>query len=263
MKVQNLFDRYLAATCARRRPVSEVSIRQRLRRLTVTCKAIGLSNLGQVGPDTFGALTKALQADGLSGCSVSQYLTAYRSVMHWAARCGLIASGKLGDMSPPRFTRPPIRSLNKEEIDRLVASLDGQGIGLCVHLAVYQGLRRREIADLTPEDVNLETNEIVVRRGKNNKPRTLQLHALTKDALQRWPLPVPLSVHEITRLARRLFDKLGWCDVHFHCLRHTCCTQMLLAGYDFHRVARFMGHSTPFLTDHYSHVLPGQLKPDW
>jgi integrase len=270
----NLFARYLAATSARRRPISQATISQRLRRLTGTCKALGLWTLSQVGPDTFGAVTRALQADSLSECSVWEYLNAWRSVMHWAVVHGLVNAVKLGEMSPPRITRRPTRYLNTEEIERLLSSLNGQPVAICVYLGLFEGMRRREVCDLKVCDLDLSRNEITVQRGKSGKPRTIQLHPKARAALEEHPFGGDAlcqcrpgqawSPGSLGRSARIVFDTAGLPDVSFHTLRHTCASQMAISGrYTLHQIARFLGHSTITTTELYSHLSPNQVTPDW
>ena len=40
----------------------------------------------------------------------------------------------------------------------------------------------------------------------------------------------------------------------FHCLRHTCASWLIEAGTDLYVVQKTLGHSTPVVTQRYSHV---------
>ncbi len=47
-------------------------------------------------------------------------------------------------------------------------------------------------------------------------------------------------------------------DVHFHDLRHTCATPLLIRGVHSKIVSEVLGHSSVSITlDVYSHVIPG------
>ena len=69
----------------------------------------------------------------------------------------------------------------------------------------------------------------------------------------------PIHPDSISMVFRRIADKHGWRDLHFHSLRHFTATQLIAAGVDVRTVSGRLGHSTPTLTLRtYSHVLEAQ-----
>jgi site-specific recombinase XerD len=50
--------------------------------------------------------------------------------------------------------------------------------------------------------------------------------------------------------------------LHFHDLRHTFCTNLILAGADLKNVKEMIGHPDLAMTDRYTHMT-GQRKQFW
>ena len=142
-------------------------------------------------------------------------------------------------------------------------------------LGIYQGLRRQEVADLMAADVDLERNELTVRRSKNRQWRVLKLHPALLQHLPS-PLPAngqPLSLNTkgqpwtgdaLQRSFGRQVKRLGWSDVSFHTLRHTCASMMAQSGqHTLYEIGKFLGHQTVQTTVRYAHLLPNQVQPRW
>lgn len=49
-------------------------------------------------------------------------------------------------------------------------------------------------------------------------------------------------------------------DASFHTLRHTAASLMVRAGVPLYEVQRILGHSTPIMTQRYSHLRPEDLR---
>ena len=71
----------------------------------------------------------------------------------------------------------------------------------------------------------------------------------------------PTDQRNLIRFFKRVLKKAGLPDIHFHDLRHTAATLMLLNGIPLIVVSRRLGHSKPSVTlDIYGHYLPGMQK---
>lgn len=53
---------------------------------------------------------------------------------------------------------------------------------------------------------------------------------------------------------RRVRESAGLKDLHFHDLRHTYCSSLLLSGSDLKDVKDMIGHKDLAMTDRYSHL---------
>ncbi len=167
---------------------------------------------------------------------------------------------------------------------------------LPVLLALGTGMRRGELLALRWADVDFAHERVTVRRGlqkgkdgpkyrrggKGGKGRVVALPATLLPLLtahreeqarlraaagehwkdgdlifcgatgEPWNLDGFHSSWRRARVRAKLPD-----DVHFHCLRHTYATELLLAGVHPKIVSEALGHSTVRMTlDRYSHAIP-------
>ena len=127
---------------------------------------------------------------GASRSTVAQRLAAIRSFHRWAAREGLTAGDPWGAIATPRLPRRLPRVLEVDEVDRLLAVVDGQleaadaaapdGTALATALALRDraivevayaaGLRISELAAADLGSVDLRRGEVRVL-GKGRKER--------------------------------------------------------------------------------------------
>lgn len=66
----------------------------------------------------------------------------------------------------------------------------------------------------------------------------------------------PIYPDSISQAFRKLADRHGWRELHFHTLRHFNATQLIAAGVDVRTVASRLGHASPSVTlNVYSHAV--------
>lgn len=58
----------------------------------------------------------------------------------------------------------------------------------------------------------------------------------------------------------RALPKTGIEDLHFHDLRHTFASRLVMTGVDLYRVQILLGHKTPLMTLRYAHLSPAHLR---
>ena len=148
-----------------------------------------------------------------------------------------------------------------------------------VLLGAEHGASKQEIIDLRWSKIAFDWNGtglISFFRTKNKRERTDFLMPRTKDALLKWRdhLQLKQKKKKITPVQSdyvfchingeriREFKKAGWkaCEIagiknfHFHDLRHTFCSNLLLSGASLKDVKEMIGHSDISMTDRYSHL---------
>lgn len=152
-----------------------------------------------------------------------------------------------------------------------------------VAFALHTGLRNSELWNLRFEDIDLEAEEVIVRRGKrgftkSGKSRRVPLIGLARQAVEHaithrrcdyvWPSP---------KTGQKRFDSSqphrwqAWLKaagikrrVRFYDLRHTCATS-LLAGWwgrkwSMDEVRQILGHSSIKVTERYAHLVDDTLR---
>lgn len=196
---------------------------------------------------------------------------------------------------PAAATLPEMHPLNGEQVARLLAAARGRRFEAVFVLAVSTGMRLGEILGLRWVDVDLEAKSLRVMGstkagedgriivGDTKRPwnrRLIPLADVAIEALRRRKVlcaeerlaartwyehglvfhtgtgrPLSHSAIEVDHL-RPLLDAAGCPRIHFHELRHTCATLLLMDGVPAKVVADLLGHKSVNITlDRYSHVL--------
>lgn len=144
-------------------------------------------------------------------------------------------------------------------------------------LALYCGLRRMEIRDVSLDDID-PINEYIPVTGKGGKVRKVPYPESARRRVETW-----LDFRqEINPTHESPWLTLGWYEVHhknaltesslaemfgkigegygLHRFRHTCATEWLRAGMPLAYVSNIMGHSTLTQTLAYAKIVPDDAK---
>lgn len=148
-----------------------------------------------------------------------------------------------------------------------------------IYLGAEHGTSRQEVLGLEWDHINFDYHGIgLIRfyRNKNDRERTEYLMPRTKQALLDWKAHLEFMRHrkKIQPVESRfVFCRLNgepikrfdsaWrqickiaklTDFHYHDLRHTYCSNLLLAGANLKDVKDMIGHNDLAMTDRYSHL---------
>ena len=165
-----------------------------------------------------------------------------------------------------------LRYLSIEECNSLINACDDH-LKPIVVTALNTGMRRGEILNLKWEQVDLKHGFILLAITKNGDRReipinrTMQALFLDKNLIRRLDVPfvfydsirgkpyldVKRSFHTALRRA-----KIN--DFHFHDLRHTFASHLVMAGIDLTSVSKLLGHKTLTMTLRYAHLAPDHLS---
>jgi integrase len=154
-----------------------------------------------------------------------------------------------------------------------------------IFLGAEHGASRQEALSLKWVDIIFDYEGIgTIRlfRTKNEKERTEYLMPRTRKALIEWQKHQQWMHHRkkieynganyvfcrLNGKPIKRFDKAwrstcriaGLKDFHFHDLRHTFCSNLLLSGSDLKDVKEMIGHSDLSMTDRYSHLTLGHKR---
>jgi integrase len=148
-----------------------------------------------------------------------------------------------------------------------------------IFLGAEHATSRQEALSLKWKDINFDFEDIgLIRfyRTKNKRERTEHLMPRTKQALLDWQAHLEhmrrknkidlvdtswvfcrLNGKPITRFDtawRRVCHIAGIKNFHYHDLRHTFCSNLILSGGDLKDAKEMIGHSDIAMTDRYSHL---------
>ena len=138
-------------------------------------------------------------------------------------------------------------------------------------LALNTGMRRNEQFCLRWDDVNLPLGIINVVDSKNGQRRSIPANPKAMQALRSLlkrkdesGYVVPGMLKDRSRAWDRWFEeavKLAKVsDFHWHDLRHTFASRLIMSGVDLRSVGELLGHRTLVMVMRYSHLAPGHLR---
>ncbi len=162
-----------------------------------------------------------------------------------------------------------IRYLEKEQIrpflDACVPHLKP-----IVTVALFTGMRKSEIFGLKWRDIHLEREIIYILQTKSGERQQVPMSDIVKNTLisvPKYPKSAYIFCNDDGRPytnVRKSFDaaleKCGIIDFHFHDLRHTFASQLVMAGVDIKTVQELMRHKSIEMTMRYAHLSPDHKK---
>lgn len=226
-------------------------------------------------------LNEAREA-GQSEQALAKELSHVRGLLDYAWRSGRADRNVLDGFSlQDGVAKSEPKSLSLEEAAALVNACPRQTAEerrarLIVLLLYGCGFRTAELCSLDAGDVNVERQEVLVRRGKGGRQRVIPVPAavwsellayLVEEGRKRGPLfrtrarGARLQQKEVGDVVKaaaaraRIEEKTTP-----RTLRHTFGTHLMDAGVDVAVIASLMGHRSPTETGVYLHVLPGKKQ---
>jgi len=178
------------------------------------------------------------------------------------------------------------RFLLPNQLDSLIdSSQDNRGkfyMPAAIYLGAEHGASKQEILSLRWSDIDFDFKDglglIRFFRTKNTRERTEILMPRTREALLKWKEHIDWKRHRTNYPEEEIksdhvfcridgspikrFDKswqsckrnAGITNFHFHDLRHTFCSNLILSGSGLKDAKDMIGHSDISMTDRYSHL---------
>lgn len=159
-----------------------------------------------------------------------------------------------------------LRYLSQEESKSLV-DLCEEHLRPIVITALNAGMRKGEILGLKWENIDLKNNFILLDKTKNGSRREVPINGTLRSTLLSLPRRLDIkyvfydpktgkSYQDIKRSFHSALRKAGIQDFHFHDLRHTFASHLVMAGVDITTVKELLGHKTLTMTLRYAHLAP-------
>lgn len=173
----------------------------------------------------------------------------------------------------PKKERPDIYIPTEEEVKKLIGTAGGTDMEIPVLLAAFCTMRRGEISALQAEDIINGTIHVKasladagggvwIRKAPKSYAgnRYITCPAFILDLLPKHGPVTPLNPDSITHGMERLVRRSGVHDMHFHCLRHYCASQMIAHGIPISDVKKIGGWDSQALEQIYMHSLEESRK---
>ena len=269
------------------RPVSILAYRISLDRFEDYLVRIGVTELSVVSPTLLAAFVAERRATGLAKTTVRQTCGALRVFLRYAHREGVLARDLSDTVQWPQVYRlsDVPRSISWAEVERVLAGVDrrtdcGKRDYAILLLLVSYGLRGREIAALTLDDIDWKRERLAIPERKAGHSTAFPLSAVVGAALVdylrnarpatsdrhvffRTMAPVqPIEAAAVCSRARHYLLKAG-VEVPrpgSHTLRHTCVQRLVDADFSLKTIGDFVGHRSPASTQIYGKVAVEPLR---
>jgi integrase len=163
-----------------------------------------------------------------------------------------------------------LRFLSIEEAQGLISVCD-EHLKPIVTTALNTGMRKAEILMLRWDQVDLQHGFILLDKTKNGERREIPINDTLKTVFHslRRRIDVPhvfydqKTLRPYQNVKRSFVTALGRAkitDFHFHDLRHTFASQLVMAGVDLAAVKELLGHKDIKMTLRYAHLAPAHKR---
>ncbi len=159
--------------------------------------------------------------------------------------------------------------LSKEEIKAILEAPKNLKHKAMLSMIYSCGLRRSELLNLIPNDIDSKRNVVIIRQSKGKKDRITPLSPkileLLRDYYKEYSPKIYLfegqekntqysarSLEEVLKKSIKL-AKINK-PVTLHWLRHSYATQLLESGTDLRYIQELLGHNSSKTTEIYTHV---------
>lgn len=261
--------------------------RHHLSRFQAYLTRVGVSDLTGLSPTVLSAFMVQRSAAGLSKSTVRNTAGVLRVFLRYAHREGAVATDLSEAVGWPQFYRLSNipRSISWEDVNRTLAVVDrrspvGRRDYAILMLLVTYGLRGREIAALTLDDIDWKRERLAVPERKAGHSTAFPLSVVVGDAIVdylrhgrpdvgdrhvffRATAPVrPIGSAAVSALARRylLAAEVDVPRPGSHTLRHSVVQRLVDADTDLKTIGDFIGHRSSRSTEVYAKVAVEALR---
>ncbi|RZJ28021.1 MAG: integrase [Flavobacterium sp.] len=159
--------------------------------------------------------------------------------------------------------------LSKEEVKLILTAHANIKHRTMLSLIYSCGLRRSELLNLKPADIDSLRNVIIVRQGKGRKDRLVPLSLKILEMLREYytyfkpkvwlfegnTIGAQYDARTLSNILKTAIAKVGITKpVSLHWLRHSYATHLLENGTDLRYIQEILGHSSSRTTEIYTHV---------
>ncbi len=214
---------------------------------------------------------KAERIKDVEPATVNRELATIKKMFNFAVEKEALREDQNSAKKVSMFREPEgrLRYLNKEEIIKLIANCS-ERLQPIVVLAVYGGFRRGEILSLQWQNVDFKNNTITIEgaKAKSKKRRIVNMNEAVKQVLNDLLKKRKSGnggdfvfinddgsrIRDIRKSFLQACKLSGILEFHFHDLRHTFASNLVMAGIDIVTVMKLLGHADLRMTIKYSHV---------
>jgi site-specific recombinase XerD len=257
---------------AKRIRLAPLSYETDLGRLNLLLPELGAVPAADLAPELLEKIFGRMRSEqNLSGSTVNRYRSLLSSIYSFAVRTGRLQANPLARVKRFKENASRVRYLKNDEEILLRAVIKST----CperepeLDLALFTGMRRGEQFKLKWADVDLERGILTVN-GKTGQ-RHIVVNSRAAAAIERLKSETngpngdtkyvcsettDDSKRDNRRWLENAANKAGLDNFHWHDLRHTFASRLVMAGVDIRTVQELMGHKSIVMTMRYAHLSP-------
>jgi len=212
---------------------------------------------------------KAERLEKVAPATVNRELACLKHMYTKAIEWGYVKENPIKAVKSLKEPPGRLRYLKPEEVKELVGNCRGYLRSIIV-TALNTGMRKGEILALRWKDIDLENRKIAVRNAKNNEARVIPINKTLYQELSNLSQKSNGDYVFSDKDGRPLGDikkgflsalkRSGIEDFHFHDLRHTFGSHLVMQGIDLKTVQQVLGHKDIKMTMRYSHLSPEYVQ---
>jgi len=269
------------------RPASVLGYHHHLDRFEAYLRRIGVESIQDLSPAILSAFVVERAGSGLAKSTVRGSAGVLRVFLRYAHRQGVLAgdlSAAVGWPQVYRLSNIP-RSISWADVNRVLTCVErrteaGRRDYAILLLLVTYGLRGREVAALTLDDIDWKRERLAVPERKAGHSTAFPLSAVVGEALLdylqhgrpetsdrqvffRAVAPrQPIGAAAVSSLARHYLLKAGVQVPRpgSHTLRHSAVQRLVDANFDLKTIGDFVGHRSARSTEVYAKVAVEALR---
>lgn len=232
--------------------------------------------LADITPWLIEKYKKERKEKGKSNQTVNLELACLKTLFSKAVTWKKATENPVKEVKMLRVNNARVRFLDDEEERQLLAECKGYLHDILV-TALHTGFRRNELLSLRPEDVDFARGLVSVRAGyaKNGEGRSVPMSTVLQGILLRLfreakasgssglfrnHQGATLGAYALRASFQNAVKRARIEDFHFHDLRHTFASRLIMAGVDIRTTQELMGHKTIAMTLRYSHLSPDHKR---
>ena len=178
-------------------------------------------------------------------------------------------------MERPRSEHKLPNVLSKEEVAAILKALPNQKHRTMLSLIYACGLRRGELLNLKPENIDSKRHLLIILKAKGKKDRVVPISDKVITMLREYykiykpkiwlfegqSTAEQYSESSLQEVLKNAIQKAGIKKpVTLHWLRHSYATHLLEAGTDLRYIQELLGHKSSKTTEIYTHVSEKSLQ---
>ncbi|HBP90923.1 MAG TPA: tyrosine-type recombinase/integrase [Nitrospirales bacterium] len=209
------------------------------------------------------------RGEGVGPATINKELATIKHALTKAVAWKMVRKEIRQDLRDVQKDREPpgrLRYLEDEQEARTILEHCRGSFKALVLTTLYTGMRRGEVLSLTWEQVDLKQGVIRLTHTKNGEARDIPLNETVRSVLVglRTRIDVPWVFHDEEghqfKDTRKRFE---WAckqakipDFHFHDLRHTFASWLVMRRTPIVTVGELLGHKSLAMTMRYAHLSP-------